>query len=487
MRKLSPILYVSLAVIICCSGCKKWLDVQPKDKLSDEKLFEVAEGYRIALNGVYQQISGQAVYGRTLSWGLATAMSQEYDRGRVNWEMYQMMSYTWTDAEIKRTISSLWSTAYNSIANCNKIIHELQTADTMLFPLKGVERDLILGEAKALRGLLHFELLRMFAPAPVKNRTMNSIPYQTSYPSYITAPMPTSVVMDNVIKDLEEAQQLVVRNDTITNRTAMAQKLQSLLSGSSQTNGGLFFNFRMHRMNYVAIQGLLARAYLYNGDKENALKKAEFLYKTFGPAGRLRWWAFTFESESKGENLYSKLVDDVILAFYDTRLIEQFTNYKSTYYDFGVSRPEVDKYMPLNERDFRRNLIDENKFISAKWMESASTWQWRKEQNSIIPVLRFSEIYYILAECYFEAGRTTEALTVLNQVRNARGRTTTFSSTIPNDFYKELFDEFHREFLLEGQTVFQHKRRDRAMQVESQTIPMDSRFVLPVPEEETNF
>ncbi len=169
----------------------------------------------------------------------------------------------------------------------------------MIFRLRSVERDLILGEAKALRGLLHFELLRLFAPAPVKNRTVNAIPYQNTYPSHVTPPSPVSVVMDNVIKDLEEAQQLVVKNDTVTNRTAMSQKLQSLLSGSSTTQGGLFFNFRMHRMNYVAIQGVLARVYLYNGDRANALKKAEFLYKTYSPAGRLKWWAFTNESESK--------------------------------------------------------------------------------------------------------------------------------------------------------------------------------------------
>jgi hypothetical protein len=143
--------------------------------------------------------------------------------------------------------------------------------------------------------------------------------------------------------------------------------------------------------------------------------------------------------------------------------------------------------MPPTERDYRRNLIDEAKYTSAKWNENPSTWQWRKEQNYIIPVLRFSEIYYIYSESLFETGRTNDALTVLNQIRNARGRTTTFSSTVPADFYKELFDEFHREFLLEGQTVFQHKRLDRAMQVETQTIPMDNRFVLAIPDSETNF
>lgn len=487
MRKLSTILYISLAVVLCCSGCKKWLDVQPEDRLSDEKLFADADGYRIALNGVYQQISGRYAYGGTLSWSLATAMAQEYDRNMVNWDTYQSMGYNWEYSSVKSEIGTFWSTTYNSIANCNKIIHQIQKADTAIFPLRGVERDLILGEAKALRGLLHFELLKMFAPAPAKNKTVNAIPYQLEYPSYVTAPIPVSKVMDNVIKDLEEAQVLVVRNDTITNRTAMSQKLQSLLSGSSTTQGGLFFNFRMHRLNYVAIQGLLARIYLYNGDRANALKKADFLYKTYGPAGRLKWWAFTTESDSKGENKYTKLVDDVILAFYDSKLPESIYSFKSPYYDFGVARNDLNRYMPPNERDYRRNLIDEARYVSAKWNETSSSWQWRKEQNFIIPVLRFSEIYYILAECLFEEGRTTEALTVLNQIRNARGRTTTFTSTVPNDFYKELFDEFHREFLLEGQTFYQHKRLDRAMQVESQTIQIDERFVLPIPESETNF
>lgn len=487
MRKLSSILYVSLAVICCCSGCKKWLDVQPKDRLSDEKLFENADGYRIALNGVYQQLSTPYVYGSTLSWGLASAMAQDYDRNMVNWNINQMMAYDWEYSDVKSEIGTFWSTAYNSIANCNKIINQIQQADSNMFPLRGVEKDLILGEAKALRGLIHFELLKLFAPAPGKNRTVNAIPYQLSYPSYVTAPVPVSTVMDNVIKDLEEAQQLVVRNDTVTNRTAMSQKLQSLLSGSSTTQGGLFFNFRMHRLNYVAIQGLLARVYLYNGDRANALKKAEFVYKTYGPAGRLKWWTFTSESDSKGENKYTKLVDDVIFAFYDSRLIEYINAFKSSYYDFGVARNDLNRYMPPNERDYRRNLIDEARYVSAKWNETPSTWQWRKEQNSIIPVLRFSEIYYILAECQFEAGNTADALTVLNQIRNARGRTTTFTSTVPADFYKELFDEFHREFLLEGQTFYQHKRLGRAMQVETQTIQIDDRFVLPIPESETNF
>ncbi len=113
MRKLSTILYVSLAVALCCTGCKKWLDVQPKNNLSDDKLFAAADGYRIALNGVYQQLSSQQLYGRTLSWGLASAIAQEYDRNTVDGDTYQMMGYSWENENVKGVIGSLWSTAYN--------------------------------------------------------------------------------------------------------------------------------------------------------------------------------------------------------------------------------------------------------------------------------------------------------------------------------------------------------------------------------------
>lgn len=484
MRTFSYLLYASLAVTLTCTGCKKWLDVQPEDQVSDDKLFENADGFRNALNGVYQQISEPTLYGRQLTWGLVSALGQDYNVDRINSQDGDMAEFLYNSVSLQGDLSRLWASAYTSIANCNKILGEITSKDTMFFPLRSAEKNLIIGEAKAVRALLHFELVRLFAPAPINNRNGKAIPYQTQYPARITPPSTTAAVMDSIIRDLEEAQSLVARNDTIVNRTVMSQKLQSLLSGGNTPNGGLFFNFRLHRLNYVAIQGMLARVYLYNGNRAKAFEKAEYLYKHFGPAGRLKWWAFTPSWYAEGADKFHKLVDDVIFAGYDQLLIQKTLNYKAYYADFALS-PETTTWFPDN-RDYRKKAITANN-ISEKWLENMSTQQWRKEQNTIMPILRFSEIYYIYSECLFEKGEVTEALKVLNQIRQARGTTTTFSGTTPTDFYNELFDEYRREFIVEGQTVFNHKRINRPIMLGTRRIEMDDKFVVPIPEGETNF
>lgn len=482
MRNLSYIIYVSLAAVITCTGCKKWLDTEPTDRISDTKLFDNAEGFRTALNGVYQQISSPELYGRNLTWGYASALGQDYRSWGIGYDMSTVMELDYTEPGIQSGFSNMWEKAYNTISNCNKIIDELGKKDTTFFPLRTQEKNLILGEAKAMRALLHFEMLRLFAPAPINNRNGISIPYQNQYPSHYNAPLPTNVVMNNIINDLEEAQQLVAYNDTLINRVGMNGSLQGFIGGAN-VKGGVFFNYRMFRLNYVAIQGLLARVHLYNGDKEKALVKAEYLYKTYSPtAGRLKWWAFTPSWYATGTMRYPKLIDDIIFSGYDPELTNKISVYRSNQTDFYIADEHRSNY-PESGRDYRYGLIGPGG-ASEKWVATPYDGQYHRDQNFFLPVLRFSEIYYIYSETLFDAGRTTEALKVLNAIRQARGKLTTFTDTNPAAFYKELFDEYRREFMVEGQTVFNHKRLNRRMEIGTKIIEVDKRFVFDIPQGE---
>ncbi|HEY8388233.1 MAG TPA: RagB/SusD family nutrient uptake outer membrane protein [Parasegetibacter sp.] len=478
---------------ICTSllaGCSKWLDVQPVDQISDEKLFADADGFRNAINGLYQQMSSGSLYGRELTWGINSVLAQDYTAANLTTPLARVANYDFTsNAALISQISSTWSTAYNTIANANKIIHAIQDKDASFFPLGSAERNLILGEAMAVRGLLHFEMLRLFAPAPVDDPNGKYIPYQDAYPTLVSVPIATSEVISKVVSDLETAAVLVAEHDTLStnNRTVMSSKLQSLLTGSNTPKGGLFFNFRLHRMNYVAIHGFLARVHLYAGDRANAKKEAEYMYKEFGPAGRLKWWAFTPESQTSGPNKYHKLVNDVIMACYDPNFPSNLNTYRQNFYTFKLNTPVLNVLYPSGDRDNRLNLINRTTDISDKWLQSTSTSQYVPQQNFIMPVLRMSEMYYIYAECLFEEGNTTDALRVLNEMRYARGKVTTFSSTDRDDFYDELFNEIHKEYMEEGQTVFAHKRLKRDIVVGAQRIPIDNKFVLPIPDGEKIF
>ena len=150
---------------------------------------------------------------------------------------------------------------------------------------------MILGEMYGVRALVHFDLFRLFCPAPVTQSIRDSaIPYVTRYPdlqpSYQNAP----AFMDSVIVDMTRAQSLLAVVDTVFNR----RQNTSIYSRVRSDGRGLvdapddFFLYRATRMNYFAANALLARMYLYNGDEENAYKNACLAYDF-----HLRWFRWT--------------------------------------------------------------------------------------------------------------------------------------------------------------------------------------------------
>lgn len=67
-----------------------------------------------------------------------------------------------------------------------------------------MERKMIMGEAYACRALIHFELLRLFAPALVNDDGRTYIPYVESYPVLSASKLGVKPYLEKVIADLEK-------------------------------------------------------------------------------------------------------------------------------------------------------------------------------------------------------------------------------------------------------------------------------------------
>ena len=50
------------------TSCDEWLEINPKNEISNEQLFASGIGYRNALNGIFQDCSKPGLYGKSLSW-----------------------------------------------------------------------------------------------------------------------------------------------------------------------------------------------------------------------------------------------------------------------------------------------------------------------------------------------------------------------------------------------------------------------------------
>lgn len=68
---------------------------------------------------------------------------------------------------------------------------------------------MILGEALALRALLHFDLLRMFAPSMEADDGKAYIPYVDAYPVISTTYYANSEILEKIETDLIEARKLL--------------------------------------------------------------------------------------------------------------------------------------------------------------------------------------------------------------------------------------------------------------------------------------
>ena len=489
MKKVSYILWTLLLAALL-SGCNKWLDIEPENQANDNKVFKDYVGFRNALNGIYEMLSQQELYGREMTWGFVSALAQTYDDTDLQKSYPGLETYNYGMEKNKSVISTIWSKSYNAIANCNKLIAEIEPKDSTFFPNGRIEKNMILGEALALRGFLHFDMLRLFAPAPSTGDDGAYIPYFKVYPSKYEEKKKTSEILALAEADLKQAQHLVAELDTLKNALAMRGTVRFSLSTSASIVDR-FFGYRGCRMNYLAVTGVLARLYMYGGKTTDAIREASIVYRF---ATQKSVVAFTASWYFFAPYTYTKSWDDILFAFHDPELIDKVAKFR-----LGVGPKMLLKGVDAmyDDRqdgdDYRKGLIvsGDGGQISQKWLDVGVIADYAR-QYPLIPVIRLSEMCYILSEAYLENNDKTNAISMLNYVRGKRGAKRQIAADV-NEENSEAFKarirtdlmwEGMKEYLTEGQTFFMFKRMNSPILNGAQVIEMGGKFVLPLPENE---
>ena len=240
--------YFFFSLLVLFTSCSDWLDVTPKDIVDEEDLLKSHLGYRNALNGVYKQMGEIGMYGKELTWGFVDVLANPYYLGSSYIGQYhaynKVANYKYADTDVKSYIESIWTLTYNSIANCNNIIGTIEDADSMMFPMGNAEKNLIMGEAYGLRALLHFDMLRLFAPAPVMDNNKLYIPYFDRFPSYGENNLTVTEVLNRVVADLIKARDLVASYDTLSDENVLRLTVNggNYKAANSQTTYPLVFS-----------------------------------------------------------------------------------------------------------------------------------------------------------------------------------------------------------------------------------------------------
>ncbi|MFS2724713.1 RagB/SusD family nutrient uptake outer membrane protein [Bacteroides thetaiotaomicron] len=454
MRKLY-IIFMLLGMLLVTS-CSDWLDVAPSNQVNDDKMFSNGDGYRNALNGVYSKMSTESMYGREMSWGLIDVVGQTYVKSRMKTtSTYRKAAeYAYDDSDVKSIISNIWSDSYKDIAFCNNLIAHVAVADPSTFVEGEYEKNLIWGEALGLRALLHFDILRMFAPSMATDDKKSYIPYVDTYPVTSTTYEPNEVILGKIKTDLLKAKELMAVCDTVESPKSWMTTSYRML-GQGTTNdmpSDVFFAYRGFRMNYYAVTALLARVYRWEGNYEAAFKSAKEVVEAIDGDSN-NYFDFT-----KSTELESNLKDynSIIMALSFNDLTERYSSYITSGESVLFIIDAETVFENLKEDARGDALLGD---LNGSKYSLKNTIKVGNNGSDMIPMIRLSEMYYVMGEYYARNSDLKKAAEMLQVVRSARGIIQqTLSLGSWEDFQSELLKEVRKELLGEGQLYFEYKR-----------------------------
>ena len=473
-------------MIIACTtlfaSCDSWLEVKPYDQIAEGELQKSEEGYQKMLNGIYIDLNSDALYGQTLSVEMIEVMGGAYTIGTDNsvWGNYKdLSSYQYNTEYWRDRLDQTWNKAYALILNCNKI---LETIDGNKNLFTDGSYYIIKGEALALRAMLHFDMLRLFGPVYSKDSDKKAIPYYTKQTNSPEPILTAQEVMEKITADYEDALNYLANDPVKTEGTMMS----STEDGSSN-----FLRYRALRLNYYAVEALMARAYLYMDNKTEAFKYATDVIKTADQN------IFPFVDK----NLVIGSPADPDRIFSSEVLFALTNTSRGTIHKNFFDPSRLPNYVFRMDDSMMSNLVyggaattggyqDDYRY-RACWMATGSNRYFYKYsdmvangsiQNTMIPMVRLGEMFLIAAES--QSGDLKAGVQYVNALRRNRGVASL--TTLTPDLLKY---EYIRELYGEGQLFYLYKRlnSDIITSATSSKNPKasDLIFVVPLPDTET--
>ena len=160
-------------VLMISTSCKDILLEESKTDIDKSKYMLNAAEAKNVLLGVYRNMVSDDLYGYNLSilFTLGTDIAQVEGSTNENFRIIPTNSFTANQAEVQRT----WATLYNSIYNANDFIESLEKKMVNYTEADKLLAQIYLGEARGLRGLYYFELVRRYGHiALITNTAMSN-------------------------------------------------------------------------------------------------------------------------------------------------------------------------------------------------------------------------------------------------------------------------------------------------------------------------
>ncbi len=227
---------------LCLHSCDDFLDVLPQQAMDADEALTTPENVKATLIGAYLETRSRWTFGSQFNeYAELLGTSGHLQHVGSHRQPQEMLE---KDIAINNSyVESSWITAYSLVNTLNNVLHALDVLDDS-------DRDRVKGEALFLRGMVYFEMTRLWGLPYIPGETNE----QPGVPLILT---PT----------LGAPDALPVARETVSN--CYQQVILDLNNAKSllPSSNGVFAN------SYAA-SALLSRVYLQMGDFQHAAEEA---------------------------------------------------------------------------------------------------------------------------------------------------------------------------------------------------------------------
>ncbi len=441
--------------ILSCS--ESFLELPLQQQVENSVALTNLEDFESSITGVYNEISGSEYYGRYMLLipdVMADDVKQNAQANRIEDYAEHIVRVSDGDA------NSLWTTMFAAINATNAIINsEVVVPDAVQD-----ERDHIIGEAYALRGLIYFDMVRFFAQhfTFTADASHPGVPIVLEFdPTGIPSRSSVNEVYDRVILDMTMAISLMDSDSR---------------SGNSNT------------LSSTSVKALLARVYLYKEDWSNAEAMATDVINS---------GEFSLVSNANYYNLWT--TDNSSESIFEISMTEADNVGGGGL--AGLYLPEIfGDYLPSNDvvslydtEDARLSTFEEDPLLIGEFAPYRMIKYPDINGFDNVKVIRLAEMYLIRAEARAEIGTDIAgAQDDLDAVHQRAVAGSADNADTGDALDDAIFLERRLELAFEGQRLWDLMRKKMDVvrtNCTSQTclIPYASETViLPIPQNETD-
>lgn len=455
--------FLALTMVACKD---EFLELAPISSANTSTFYKTSSDMLQAVNGAYSALQLRGQYG---TYYIVSEIPSDDTAPPLSGSITDQDEF---DKFYLRTTNPLlaerWSDGYRGIYRCNTVLNRIASV-----PMDEMLKKRITGEAKFLRALMYFNLVRVFGDVPLVVKEITD-----TNEGYAYGRDPAAEVYAQIIRDLSEAESVLPPNHTGANSGRATNGAAKALLGKVYLTLKRFPE---------AVAKLKEVADLETSGIYGLMPTYAEVFKTANKNGKESVFAVQYRKGNLGEgsgfaNLYAPQVSgNAVIAFGGD----------------GNNRPTADLEKAYEVGDVRRDVSMATSYINAQGVKvdfyhvkkyaDPPVTKYDSEDNW--PVIRFADVLLMYAESLNETGRTEEALPLLNRIRT-RATLAGKGSLTQLEMRLALENERRVELAFEGHRWFDLVRTGRALEVlnaKAQAIGITTKLtannlVLPVPQ-----